>query len=75
MTMMLWENPSSGASSAQFCLLGCLQEWDTPSNPQGVCRLTEASWSNLFHDRPPANFGQSGVTFDFTHLMTSQEEY
>ena len=26
---------------------------------------TEASWSNLHHDRLPANFGQSETTFTF----------
>ena len=35
---------------------------------------TEASWSNLHHGRPPANFGQSGTTFIFLSLMTSQQE-
>ena len=71
MTMMLWENPSLGASSTQFCLLGSLQEshfWTLTMGPsywQGVRLLIEASWSNLSHDRPPANFGQSEMTFDF----------
>ena len=69
--MMLWENPSSGASSTQVCLLGCLQEAAIgrytmgPSYWQGVRLSTEALWSNLSHDRPPANFGQSEVTFVF----------
>ena len=42
MTMMLWENPSLGASSAQLCLSGRLQEaasgveWDPLINKGSV---------------------------------------
>ena len=37
-----------------------------PSYQKGVRQLTEASWSNLYHGRLPANFGQSEATFLFT---------
>ena len=69
--MMLWENPSLGASSAQFCLLGCLQEshyWAYNTNEthppvlRGVRRMTGGRWARLHHVWLPALFGQSEAT-------------
>ena len=40
-------------------------EWDTPSSPQGVRRLTEARWARLHHNRLPVIFGQSEATSVF----------